>query len=169
MELTNQNKRLLATLEDGLPLTQWPYADLGKSLGWTEDAVLAQIEELIQDGIIGRFGVIVRHHELGYRANAMVVWQVPDERASEAGRQLADMPFVTLAYRRTPRPPRWPYNLYCMIHGRQRAGVEALIERATAEAGLADVPRAVLFSARRFKQRGARRGLRTVSPAAGAD
>jgi DNA-binding Lrp family transcriptional regulator len=118
--------------------------------------VIAGLRRLIDDGVIKRFGVIVRHRELGYRANAMVVWDVPEERVSEAGRKLADLPFVTLCYRRPRRLPVWPYNLFCMIHGRERGAVEALVETASAAAGLNGLTRAVLFSRRRFKQRGAR-------------
>ena len=43
-----------------------------------------------------------------------------------------------------------------MIHGRDRAGVETLIEQASTLAGLEGCARTTLFSRRRFKQRGAR-------------
>jgi siroheme decarboxylase len=106
--------------------------------------------------MIRRFGLVVRHHELGYRANAMTVWDVPDERVPGVAARLIELPFVTLCYRRPRRPPAWPYNLFCMIHGKDRGLVEAEVEEATRTAGLAGLPRAVLFSRRRFKQRGAR-------------
>jgi DNA-binding Lrp family transcriptional regulator len=121
-----------------------------------EAEVIARLRRLIEGGVIRRFGVIVRHHELGYRANAMVVWDVPDARVGDAGRTLAGLPFVTLCYRRPRRLPLWPYNMFCMIHGRDRSTVETLVEQTTATAGLEGLPRAVLFSRRRFKQRGAR-------------
>jgi hypothetical protein len=43
-----------------------------------------------------------------------------------------------------------------MVHGRERAAVSQLIEAATRAAGLADRPREVLFSTRRYKQVGGR-------------
>jgi len=156
MELSALDHRLLAALAEGLPLASRPFAVLGAALGLSEDAVLERLSRLQEQGAIRRLGVIVRHHELGYRANAMVVWDAPDAGASEAGRRLAELPFVTLAYRRPRRLPDWPYNLFCMIHGRDRDAVLALVEAATAAAGLDGRPRAVLFSRRRFKQRGAR-------------
>jgi siroheme decarboxylase len=154
--LADEDRRLVAALADGLPLVERPYDALGRTLGWPEDEVIGRLGRLIAAGVISRFGVIVRHHELGIRANAMVVWDVPDERVREAGTVLKELPYVTLCYRRPRRPPAWPYNLFCMIHGRERARVEALIEEATAAAGLSGCERAVLFSRRRFKQRGAR-------------
>ena len=109
-------------------------------------------------GVIKRFGVVVRHHELGYRANAMVVWDIPDERVRDIGQQLGDFAFVTLCYRRPRRLPVWPYNLFTMIHGRDREQVLARVEELVQACGLGDVARDVLFSQRRFKQRGARYG-----------
>lgn len=149
------DRALVAALADGLPLVPRPYAALGEALGWAEAEVVARLGALVAAGVVSRFGVVVRHHELGIRANAMVVWDVPDDRVREAGAVLKGLPFVTLCYRRPRRPPAWPYNLFCMIHGRERPSVEALVEEATAAAGLGGCERAVLFSRRRFKQRGA--------------
>lgn len=156
MVVSDIDRRLIAAIQEGLPLVPQPYAAIGARIGLDEDQVIAGLRRLIEAGVIKRFGVIVRHRELGYRANAMVVWDVPDERTAEAGRMLAELPFVTLCYRRPRRLPIWPYNLFCMIHGREQAAVEALVEEASVAAGLERLPRAVLFSRRRFKQRGAR-------------
>ena len=158
MDVNDKDRALLAALEGGLDLVARPYARLATRVGLSELDVIARLRRLIANGIIRRFGVIVRHRELGYRANAMVVWDVPDEIVSETGGRLAELSFITLCYQRPRRLPDWPYNLFCMIHGRDRAAVEALIERATKHAGLSERPREILFSRRRFKQRGARYG-----------
>ena len=155
MVLSERDRRLLAAIQDGLPLVQHPFAAIGERVGLAEHEVIAALTRL-RAGVIKRIGVIVRHHEVGYRANAMVVWDVPEAQVGEAGRRLAALPFVTLCYRRPRRLPAWPYNLFCVIHGRERTAVEAQIEHAAWAAGLDGLPRAVLFSRRRFKQRGAR-------------
>ena len=157
------DRRLLALLQDGLPLVPAPYAALAERLGVSDAEVRARLTHLQADGVISRFGLVVRHHELGYRANAMVVWDVPDEKVPEAGRRLAALDFVTLCYRRPRRLPRWPYNLFCMIHGLDRAEVLAQVAEAASLAGLEQVRRDVLFSTRRFKQRGARYGTTAVA------
>jgi len=156
MDVTRQERLLLAAMEDGLPLDPQPYARIADRMGVTEAAVIEMLGSLQARGVISRFGVVVRHHELGYRANAMTVWDVPDVAVSEIGRRIAAMDGVTLCYRRPRRLPEWPYNLFAMVHGRDRDAVEALVERISEDAGLADAPRAILFSRRRFKQRGAR-------------
>ena len=128
----------------------------------TETEVMDRLGRLLADGTIRRLGVVVRHQELGYRANAMVVWALPEERVTELGQRIGGLPFVTLSYRR-PQRPGWPYNLFTMIHGRDRAAVLAQVDRIKELCGLNDVDCAVLFSGRRFKQRGARYG---AAPAA---
>ncbi len=168
MDLKNFDNKLLARLQDGLPLVQRPYAELARDLGTGEDQVRARLEELQRNGTINRFGVVVRHHELGYRANAMVVWDIPDDEVVAVGRKLAALPYVTLCYRRPRRLPRWPYNLFSMIHGRCRAEVMAQIQQAAEAAGTTERPYDVLFSKQRFKQRGARYGApKTRSEARG--
>lgn len=158
MTLAECDRALVAVVAEGLPLVPRPYAAIGVRLGLSEDAVLAGLGRLTIDGVISRLGIVVRHHELGWRANAMTVWDVPDERVPAAGACLRELPFVTLCYRRPRHPPGWPYNLFCMIHGRDRDTVLTQVEAATSEAGLAGLARDVLFSLRRFKQQGARYG-----------
>lgn len=152
-------QRLLSALQVGLPLAPHPYAALGREVGLSEAAVLECIRSWLGEDLIRRFGVVVRHHELGYRANAMCVWEVPDDRIDELGRMLAMEPGVTLCYRRGRVLPVWPYNLYCMIHGKTRPEALAIRERMAGRLGLDAWPHAVLFSTRRFKQQGARYAL----------
>ena len=156
MVLSAQDRRLIAEIQGGLPLTSRPYAAVGERIGLTEKEVIERISALQESGVIKRLGVVVRHHELGYTANAMVVWDVPDERLDEVGEKLGAQECVTLCYQRPRRLPDWPYNLFSMIHGKERERVSAYIESLVEEEGLQNIPRKVLFSGRRFKQRGAR-------------
>ncbi len=145
-----------------------PYAEVAARIGLSEAEVISRLGRLIECGVVRRLGLVVRHHELGYRANAMAVWDVADQDVDAMGRRLAACDFVTLCYRRRRRPPAWPYNLFCMIHGRDRDKVLARIARLNGEPGLHARPRAVLFSHRRFKQRGARYGMATAEASRGA-
>lgn len=150
------DRRFLAGFEDGLTLEHRPYRTVGARLGMDEATVLARLSGLIGDGIVSRFGLVVRHRELGYSANAMVVWNIADDIVDAVGERFAAQPFVTLCYRRPRRPPRWPYNLFCMVHGRERAVVLDQIEQLADLVTEEQVRPEVLFSRRRFKQRGAR-------------
>jgi DNA-binding Lrp family transcriptional regulator len=154
--LSPRERRLVAHLQAGIELVPEPYRVLGMRAGMSEPAVLALLTDWVGSGVIRRFGVIVRHHELGYRANAMAVWDVPDELTSALGRKLAQAHGVTLAYRRSRVPPHWRYNLFCMLHGKAREAVLASLAEIARDIGLDRYPHAVLFSGRRFKQTGAR-------------
>jgi len=148
-------RELITALQAGLPLVAEPFAALGARAGLTEGMTMELIERWLADGLIRRLGVVVRHHELGLEANAMCVWNVPDEIVSELGRRLAAEPAVTLCYRRRRALPGWPYNLFCMIHGSARNEVRAARDELAGRLGLDAYPHDVLFSCRRFKQTGA--------------
>jgi DNA-binding Lrp family transcriptional regulator len=149
------DRPILQALSDGLALVPRPYAALAAALGRDEAAVLARVRALLAAGLIGRLGVIVRHRALGWTANAMVVWQIPEAAIPAAGQRLVGVPGVTLCYQRRPAGAAWPYALYCMIHARTRPEALGILVRAEAAADLAGLPKAVLFSVRCFKQRGA--------------
>jgi len=157
--LSDADRRLVAALESGLPLVPAPYAELARASGVSESRVLLRLADWLHCGIIKRLGVVVRHRQLGYVANAMCVWDVPDAPSAAAdalGEALAREPGVTLCYRRERALPEWRYNLFCMLHGRDRAPVEARLAEISARHRLTRFPSAVLFSRHAFKQCGAR-------------
>lgn len=148
-------RSVIRAMQDGLPLAPRPFALIAEHIGTDEATVVEVVRRMQATGAIKRFGVVVRHHELGYRANAMVVLDVPDDSLHATAERLAADPSVTLCYQRPRRPPSWPYNLFCMIHGRDRDCVKEKIGALRRVNGIVDLPHAVLFSRRRYKQRGA--------------
>lgn len=158
---------LARLLEDGLPLVPKPFEPWARALAMSPAAVLATLDRWLDVGTLRRFGVVVRHHELGFTANAMTVFDVPDAVVDTLGAELARQRGVTLAYRRT-RAAHWPYNLYCMVHGRDRESVQTALNEAVERAGLERHSREILFSRRRFKQTGARYFRQTMPEGAHA-
>jgi len=146
---------LISLLQQGLPLTAQPYAAIATQIGIPEAHVIARLSALKDMGLIKRFGVIVRHHELGYQANAMIVWDIPDEQVLAVASSMKQYPGVTLCYRRPRRLPLWPYNLFCMIHGKDRNSVLQSLDSMVVSNGWQHFSYDVLFTRRRFKQRGA--------------
>ena len=156
MPVAEADRPLAALLEDGLPLVPRPFDAWAQALGRTGESVLQTLQQWLDQGTVRRIGAIVRHHELGFDANAMSVFNVPDALVDTCGEALARVTGVTLAYRRE-RAEGWPYNLYCMVHGRDRTAVRDVIARVLDHCDLAQYPHEVLFSCRRFKQTGPRR------------
>ncbi len=148
------DKKLLARLSQGLPLCEKPYEAIAHEYQLSEDEVLTRLHRLKNHGFIKRFGVIVKHRQLGYRANAMVVWDIPNHQIFELGQKISTFDFVNLCYER-PRHESWHYNLYCMIHGKDKQTVLTQLEELTKQCNLHVFSRQILFSQRCFKQRGA--------------
>jgi len=149
------DRRLLLIVQEAIPLTAEPYAELAARLGSREEQVLAMLRSLLERGVIKRLAAVPNHYALGVTANGMAVWDVPDDAVSATGRRLGQRPEVTHCYRR-PRRPGWPYNLFAMVHGMSRQEVLAKIDTISSDAGLSAYPHDVLFSTRLLKKQGTR-------------
>lgn len=150
-----RDRTLLAAIEDGLPLVERPYRTIADRVGLGEGDVLDRLRLLSAQGVVKRFGCVVRHRTVGYAANAMAVWDISDDRVEEVAKLFTANPAVTLCYRRPRRLPDWPYNLFCMVHAKARREAYAAIDELNLVADTGLLPQAVLFSTRCFKQRGA--------------
>ena len=127
--LTDDQKRLVRLLAGDLPIAPAPFAEVASDAGISERDLLEQIRAWQAAGVIRRFGAVVAHHKLGYSANGMAVFQVPEERADAAGRRLAEYEEISHCYRR-PRMADWPYDLFAMVHGRSDEEVQEFVARA---------------------------------------
>lgn len=156
MNLCDTDQRIVAALQAGLAPVERPFEALAVHAGCSEAEVLERIAALRERGVIRRLGLVVRHRKLGYTANAMVVWDIDDAEVDAVALRLAGSDDVALCYRRPRRPPRWRYNLFCMLYGRTRDDVLARLQGLVERHALGDIPREVLFSTRCFKQTGGR-------------
>jgi DNA-binding Lrp family transcriptional regulator len=159
--------RLVQATQAGLPLVARPYHVLAERLAMAPEEVMARLARLLAAGVIRRIGAVPNHYALGYTANGMAVFDVPDEQARELGRQVGALEFVSHCYLRPRRLPLWPYNLFAMVHGRRRAEVEEKVASIARLLGAADRGHAVLYSTRILKKTGLRIAGR--SQAAGGD
>ena len=150
------DRRLIQATQAGLPLTAKPYHHLAAELGITPEDVMRRMRRMLEAGIIRRIGVVPNHYTLGYRANGMSVWDVPDEAVSTIGHRVGDLDFVSHAYHRPRHLPTWPYNLFAMVHGRTRAEVEDKVAVIAELIGSADHGHTVLYSTRILKKTGLR-------------
>jgi DNA-binding Lrp family transcriptional regulator len=150
------DRRIIAATQEGLPLTPRPYAAIAEQLGLEADEVMARLQRMLATGVIRRIGAVPNHYALGYKANGMTVWNVPDEWVREAGRRIGALDFVSHCYHRPRHSPVWPYNLFAMVHGRDRAEVAEKVKRIAAILGHKNEGHAVLFSTRILKKTGLR-------------
>ena len=150
------DRRLIQATQAGLQLVQRPYHQLASELGIPTEEVMHRLRRMLETGIIRRIGVVPNHYTLGYRANGMSVWDVPDEDISAIGRQVGALDFVSHAYHRPRHLPMWPYNLFAMVHGRTRGEVEDKVAAIADLIGSADRGHSILYSTRILKKTGLR-------------
>lgn len=156
MPLSDFDRRLIAATQSGLPLVPRPYEAVGAMLGVSGEAVRERFAQMLSEGLVRRIGAVPNHYRLGYTANGMTVWDVDDARVDALGERVGALPGVSHCYRRPRELPRWPYNLYAMLHGRTRDAVEA--QRREIRALLGDACRGdeVLYSSAILKKTGLR-------------
>ena len=150
------DRRLIQATQGGLPLCDRPYFEIAEALGIAEVDVIRRLGRMLRLGIIRRIGAVPNHYALGYRANGMSVWDVPDGRVNDLGRRIGALDFVSHCYHRPRHPPLWSYNLFAMVHGRSRKVVEDQVERIAAILGEDCRAHDVLYSTRVLKKTGLR-------------
>lgn len=150
------DRRIVQATQAGLPLTPQPYAEVAAMLGLTEAEVIDRIASMQERGIIRRIAIAPHHYALGMTANGMSVWDVDDDRVSELGARIGALPYVTHCYQRPRARPKWPYNLFAMLHGSGREEVEAKRREVAAILGDACRGSDILYSTRILKKTGLR-------------
>jgi DNA-binding Lrp family transcriptional regulator len=150
------DRAIIRATQAGLPRVARPYQAIAEQVGVSAEEVMARLKRMLDAGIIRRIGAVPNHYALGYRANGMSVWNVPDERVREAGERIGAFDFVSHCYHRPRHLPQWPYNLFAMVHGRDRAEVEAKVAEIARLLGRADRGHAVLYSTKILKKTGLR-------------
>jgi len=150
------DRRIIVATQEGLPRVSRPYHAIAEQLGVSAVEVMARLRRMLEAGVIRRIGAVPNHYALGYQANGMSVWDVPEERIRELGQKIGALDFVSHSYHRPRYLPEWPYNLFAMVHGRDRAEVEAKVAQIAALLGDADRGHAVLYSTRILKKTGVR-------------
>jgi len=137
MELSEKDQVLIQSIQGDLPHDLRPFLILSQKLGWTEDEILSRIRIWMDQGVIKRFGALVRHQNLGFTGNAMVAWAVLPSEAERIGQQMARYPFISHCYERPTRPD-WPYNIYTMCHASDKEELEKQVKMIAESTGISD-------------------------------
>lgn len=147
--LDQLDKRIIAVMQDEFPVSERPYRDIASKVGIDEETLITRLKHYREKGFIRKMGAVLRHREVGFVANALCAWIVPQARLAEAGAAMAASAAVTHCYAREPQQD-WPYNLYIMLHARTREECRAQAARLGEAAGLTDY--IMLFSTKEWKK-----------------
>ena len=150
------DRAIIVATQGGLPLVARPYHAIAEQLQLDPEDLMARLRRLHTVGVIRRFGAVPNHYAIGYKANGMSVWDVPDARVDELGEAVGGFEFVSHCYCRPRRLPQWPYNLFAMVHGKSRDEVEQQVALIAAFLGEQARSHTILYSTRILKKTGLR-------------
>ncbi|HUF87186.1 MAG TPA: AsnC family transcriptional regulator [Thermohalobaculum sp.] len=156
MNIDTTDRGIIEATQGGLPLAPAPYAEVAAGLGLTEAEVIERLAAMQARGVIRRIAAAPNHYAFGLTANGMTVWDVADEMAEELGAEVGALDFVSHCYLRPRALPMWPYNLFAMVHGRDRGEVEAKRARISELLGPCCQRSDILYSTRILKKTGLR-------------
>ena len=143
------DKDVIRELQEDLPLVPRPFDAMSERLGMDNARLFALADEYQERKIMRRFSAVLHHRRSGFRANAMVVWQVPPERAEEVGMTMAQHSAVTHCYER-PTFPDWPYSHFSMIHATTQEECEQIAREISEATQVTD--NLLLYSTREYKK-----------------
>lgn len=150
------DRKIIGATQAGLPLTPQPYQTIAEQLNLTANEVMARLAAMQTSGVIRRIGAVPNHYKLGYRYNGMTVWDIPDDKIDELGRQIGQLAFVSHCYHRPRHLPDWSYNLFAMVHGKTQADVDRQIRQIADLLGDCNRGGDVLYSTKILKKTGFR-------------
>jgi DNA-binding Lrp family transcriptional regulator len=157
--LDDLDRRIIAETQQGLPLTPEPCELVAERIGCWPSDVAQRMDAMLASGVIRRIGLVPNHYRLGFRGNGMTVWNIPDDRLHEAGERLGAVDYVSHCYARPRHLPDWPYNLFAMVHGRNRQDVMTRVEALDLLLKPCHQGYEVLFSSAVLKKTGMRLAL----------
>lgn len=143
------DKIIIKRLQEGMPITEEPYRIISEELKIEEKELLRKIIALKENGILKRLGAVLYHREAGFKANALVAWRVAEDEVEYIGKELALMPEISHCYERDACK-EWNYNLYTMIHGKNKIECEKIINKISKNIDLHNYK--VLYSVRELKK-----------------
>lgn len=154
--IDDTDRKIIIATQQGLPLLPQPYHFIAEQIEVPVEIVMQRIRKMLDSGIIRRIGAVPNHYQLGYKANGMTVWNVPDEKIIELGEKVGALDFVSHCYHRPRHMPDWPYNLFAMIHARDHDAAQELVTQISLILGNNDRGHEVLYSSRILKKTGMR-------------
>lgn len=157
--LDDLDRRIIVATQSGLPLVPEPFVAIATQVGSTSEEVMRRFRRMLESGIIRRIGAVPNHYTLGFKGNGMTVWDIPDDKIGHYGKLIGNLDFVSHAYQRPRHQPEWNYNLFAMVHGKDRQEVEQKVEKIAELLGDDNRGHEILYSSRILKKT----GLRLVS------
>lgn len=156
MDINQLDHKIVLATQAGLPLDPQPYHRIAEQLGVEASLIQERLRTMLKDGRIRRIATVPNHYKLGFTANGMSVWNVVDENIDKLGHLIGELDYVSHCYRRPRHLPEWSYNLFAMVHGKNRDEVRDKVQEIASLLGDANQGHDILFSTKILKKTGMR-------------
>ncbi len=152
------DRQIIEATQGGLPLVAEPWQAVAATVGIPPDELMQRMQRMQDNQIVRRIALVPNHYTLGYRANGMSVWDLPDDKIGVLGEQIGALDYVSHCYQRPRHQPLWNYNLFAMVHGRDRDEVKEKVEAMAGLLSENERGHEILYSSRILKKSGLRIG-----------
>ncbi|MFZ1725239.1 MAG: AsnC family transcriptional regulator [Albidovulum sp.] len=124
------DRAVLNRLQEDLPLSPHPFAEVAAELGLTEVDLIARITRMKEEGILTRFGPFFDAEAMG-GAFCLCAMAVPEARFEVVTGQVNAHPEVAHNYQRSHK-----LNMWFVLATEDKAGVDAVANAIEVETGI---------------------------------
>lgn len=122
--------QLIQYLHGGFPLSDRPFAEVSRALGWPEACVLERLRSLLSRGVLTRFGPLLQIERAG-GCFVLAALAVPEHRFGEVADSVNAHPEVAHNYRRDHA-----LNMWFVVAAESEPAASAVLARIQAATGL---------------------------------
>jgi siroheme decarboxylase len=131
--MDNIDRKLLNLIQEDLPITAAPFAQVAEEVGIAEGEVIERIGKLKEKGIIRRIGAVFDLRTLGF-TSTLCAARVPEERIRAFIETVNGLPGVTHNYRRDDA-----YNVWFTLIAPGEEALAETVEKIRQETGITDI------------------------------
>ena len=138
---TKKNREAVFLLQQDLPLVNYPFNALikKKKSSLSEEKLLFLAKQLQEQKIMRRYSAVLRHHQVGYKFNAMTTWNFSEKKDSIKKLELfLKEKSITHLYLRPTFPGKWEHSLFAMIHAKSKASLTKIIKNLALKSKIED-------------------------------
>lgn len=139
--MTPEQRALINSLQGGFPICERPFLAVAEQLGLSEAQVIEGIRDLLDSGMLSRFGPMYHAERLGGTLS-LVAMKVPEEDFDRVAEQVNAFPEVAHNYARDHALNLW--FVVATERPERKSEVLAAIEAATGLATL-DLPKLIEY------------------------
>ncbi len=123
-------RKIINQLQGDFPITEQPYAQVAEQLGITEAELLQQLTNLLDQGLLSRFGPLYHAERLG-GGLTLAAMPVPENKFDQVAAQVNAFPEVAHNYARNHE-----LNMWFILATEQPERIDEIIQEIEAQTGL---------------------------------